>query len=529
MGNWVKTGQPCPCGKSSDALATDSNGDSFCFRGDCGKYFKNGKEQGDYEDLTESDFRLEALPHRGIKKGTFEKFNVQVKFNKEQPIEIGFPYPVKDGLSWKVRPWGKKEFFTKGDYKSASLFGKSLFDKGSKRVITLFEGEYDAMSAFEIIGNESATVSIRSSTFAKLDCTKEYEYVNSFEKIVVCFDSDLAGQEAAKRVLSLFDFKKTFNLVLDKHKDCNAYIYDQNEDKEIDDRKSFYEAWKGVRRHTPDNIISGKEEFRKALESTRESRITTYPFEELTNKLFGFHRGEVIVIKAMEGQGKTEVFRSFEDHIFKTTKTPVGIIHLEEDNGTTLRGIAAYYEGIPSHLPDSPVSNEEVLDVLDRINATGNNEDGRIYLRSAFDVEDEDEFIGGIRFLVSGCGCDVVFLDHISWLATGTDDQDERKKLDRISQRLKLLAKELNFCLVMISHVNDDGKTRGSRNISKVGNTIIEISRNVKSEEEQERLKTYFMIEKARLIGAKEGPAGYALYDPDLCLLKDPHNENIKF
>jgi hypothetical protein len=99
-------------------------------------------------------------------------------------------------------------------------------------------------------------------------------------------------------------------------------------------------------------------------------------------------------------------------------------------------------------------------------------------------------------------------LDHISWLATGTDDEDERRKLDRVSQKLKLLAKELRFCLVMISHVNDDGKTRGSRNISKVANTVISLERDILGESQS----TFFIVEKARL-GGRAGRAGYGTFN----------------
>src|SRR5690606_2934837 len=136
------------------------------------------------------------------------------------------------------------------------------------------------------------------------------------------------------------------------------------------------------------------------------------------------------------------------------------------------------------------------------------DDEGRVHIHSSFDVEDESAFLGNIRFLVSAAGCRFIFLDHISWLATGTDDEDERRKLDRVSQKLKLLAKELRFCLIMISHVNDDGKTRGSRNISKVANTVISLDRDIL----EESTRTYFLIEKARL-GGRTGKAGHGLFD----------------
>lgn len=506
MGNWSQTGLPCPCGKSGDAYALDTKGNGYCFSGQCsGKFFKNNKE----EEIDNSKYTFEVFPHRGLTKATLEKYNIQTKFYEGNPIETAFFYP---NGAVKIRSFENKKFRTQGDMKNANLFASNIFDKGSRRVVTITEGEYDAPSVYQMIGNETAAVSVRNSPSAKSDCTAMYEYLNSFEKIIINFDNDEPGQEAAKKVASLFDFKKVYNLCLNKGKDANEYL-------QKDMVKEYYDAWRGVKRYTPDNLLSTMSEFKKALEISREERLAEYPFEGLQKKLYGMHRGEVIVIKAQEGVGKTEVFRALQNQILKTTRHSMGIIHLEEDNGTTLKAMAGYYAERPVLDPEMPAPNEEIIEILEQISPDGQS---RFVLHSSFDVEDEDAFIDNIRFMVAACGCSIVFLDHISWLATGSLDkgEDERKRLDRISQRLKLLAKELAFCLVMISHVNDDGQTRGSRNISKVGNTVISIDRDKTNPEE--RLKTKFLVEKARLIGAKEGPAGYAFYDEEKLMLIDP-------
>lgn len=520
MNKIVEKGLPCPCGESSDAYVLREDGSGFCFSGKCGgRNFPINKKE--YEELSD-EYTARVYPHRGISHKIFNKFNVLTKFKDETPISVGFTYP---NGAVQVRELAEKKFYSVGPMSEADLYLKNYFDKGSKRVITITEGNYDALTVAEILGEETAAVAVKSSSTALAECKKNWEYINSFEKIIINFDNDEPGQIAAKKVLSLFDFKKTYNLVLEKHKDANGYIWDIESNREIDDRKAYYEAWRSVRRHTPDNILSGNSDFRKALEVERESCIGSYPFKGLQSKLFGIHEGEYILFKGDEGMGKTEVFRAIENSIIKNTKHPIGIIHLEEDNGTTLRGLVSYYADIPAHVPNTHISTDDVFKILQDIN--GPNED-RIFLRSSFDVEDEDAFINGIRFLVSVCGCKFIFLDHISWLATGEDNQDERKKLDRISQRLKLLAKELKFALILISHVNDDGKTRGSRNITKVANTVVHLFRDKTNADEVERNKLHFMIEKARLIGAKEGPAGYGYYDEELCILRDPEDMGMK-
>jgi hypothetical protein len=65
----------------------------------------------------------------------------------------------------------------------------------------------------------------------------------------------------------------------------------------------------------------------------------------------------------------------------------------------------------------------------------------------------------------------------------------------------------------MISHVNDNGQTRGSRNISKIAHTVIDISRDKLAESEEIRNTTFLTVEKNRF-GSKTGPGGKLFFDP---------------
>ena len=108
-------------------------------------------------------------------------------------------------------------------------------------------------------------------------------------------------------------------------------------------------------------------------------------------------------------------------------------------------------------------------------------------------------------------------------MATGQeDDEDERRKLDRISQKLKLLAKELRICIIEVSHVNDNGQTRGSRNITKVASTVIHVERNVLEED----APTEFTIEKNRNY-SRAGSGGYGYYIQSKGVLK-PERELLQ-
>jgi twinkle protein len=468
----------------------------------------------DEEYMTPDNAEYKFHPHRGISTRTFEFYGVYTEIVEDVPTRVGFKYP-NDAI--KFRNFDEKKFYSQGPMSEAGLFGKDKFDAGSKKSITLTEGEYDALAVWEITNGNTAACSVRSSTMARSDAIRDWDYINSFDRIILAFDNDEQGQKAAREVSALFDFQKVYHVRLVRHKDANAYL-------EAGEASEFYDAWSSSKRYSPDNIISTMAEFEESLKEAKEDTLATYPFAKLQELLYGMHDGEVIVFKGQEGIGKTEIFRAIEHHILSTTTHNIGILHLEEDNGDTIKALAGYELKSPCGLPDSTVSTQDIIRAIKKLD--GPNED-RIHIHSSFDVEDEAGILDNIRFLVSASKCKFIFLDHISWLATGNEtDDDERKKLDRISQRLKLLAKELRFCLIMISHVNDEGKTRGSRNITKVANTVIHLDRDVTSTDEDTRLSTFLTVEKARLRGAKTGKAGAVILDTDSFTLRDTKVED---
>lgn len=507
MSEWVQVHLPCPCGKSSDAYSINSEGWGKCFS--CNKNFnENNKGMKEQMELSKSeDFRLFA--HRNISERTFDFYNVRTKYKNDKPIEVGFIYP---NGAVKIRPIDKKQFISVGDMKNATLFGKDKFDPAAHKTITLTEGEYDALAVYDMIGSKTAAVSIRSSSSAVSDCKKEWEFINSFEKIIICFDNDERGNEAAKGVASLFDFNKVYRVSMNRHKDANAYLL-------ANEAQEFHKAWNTAKKYTPDNIINSFSDIEKSLEKSEEDKIGTYPIQSLENSLYGLHKGEVIVFKGDEGIGKTEIFRMMEHHLLKTEPDcKIGIIHLEEDEATTIKAIATYEDEYPYVHPENTASNSDIIKAYK--SAVDGNED-RVFIYESFNVEDENEILNNIRFLCSACGCNFIFLDHITWLATGMDNEDERKKLDRISQKLKLLAKELKICIILISHTNDDGKTRGSRNITKAANTVIHMIRDKVHASLDIRRQTRFIIEKARA-GGNTGPAGYGIFNYESMTLEDP-------
>jgi hypothetical protein len=441
---------------------------------------------------------------------TLRFYGISTKFIDGEPFETGFPYPDNRGV--KIRNMKEKKFRGVGDMKDPDLFGMDRFDPGSKESITITAGEYDAPSIWQVTRGKTAAVSLPSGNLAQAMkvCIKHRDYINSFKKIYLCLDNDEVDRKTTKEISALFDFTRVYLVKIQKFKDANDYL--QNNDS-----SGLFSVWDNAKRYSPDNIISSFADIKSALEEVKEDQIGTYPFSSLNAMLYGLHKGEIVCITGVpaspeanaSGVGKTEFFRALQHHLLKTTKSNIGIIHLEEDSGTTIKAIAGYELGLPATLPDSGLS---VTDIFEGYQKAVGGADDRVHIYTSFELQDEQALLDNIRFLASGAKCDFIFLDHITWLATGLQDDDGRLKLDRISQRLKLLAKELRICIIMISHTNDNGRTRGSRNIENVSNTIIKLTRDKLSPDPTVRNTIYMNIDKARL-GGQTGPGGMCVMD----------------
>lgn len=496
---------PCPKCSSSDAFTTWDNGSQHCFS--CNYHV--GKTQ---EIPEKKDYKY--LPLRGLSEETMRRYYCHTEIVEGTPKRVAFQY---DGWA-KIRDLSEKKFQIKPQGVARPyLYGMNKFDKGSRDSITITEGEFDAMSIYQISQGKTAAVSVSSASSAKRDILEHFDYVNSFNKVILCFDQDGPGQEAKEKVKALFDPRKVLICNLTKYKDANEYLQ-QGEPDEL------YRAWAASKMEVPAGVLHTYSELSDALSDTGSNKLSDYPFKALQNSLYGLHKGEFVIFKGPEGIGKTEVFRAIEYDLLRNTDLTVGILHLEENISYTMRGLVTYDLLAPANMGDAGVTNDDVMDSYHHI--TGGN-DNRCYIKSSMGTDDPDEILGTIRFLASGLDCDVIFLDHLSMLVTGLNDEDERKTLDYIATKIAKMVDELQFCFVTIMHVNDDGKTRSSRYPPKIAHSVINMYRDIEAEDPIERNKTYFTIQKGRAQGTKTGPAGHVVYDQGgTWTLKDPEFKN---
>lgn len=502
---FTQTHLPCPKCESSDAYALAEDGHGYCFS--C-QFFKPGSEGVSTTEITSpEEFSYEYLPWRGISKDTMRFFDAKTKVLPDgKPHSIVFPY-AGDATA-KHRLIDNKEFWSRGLINKAGLFGRDKFSSGSSRAVTIVEGETDTLSTYQMLGSKYPVLGVQSASTALRDCTLDYEYLNSFEKIYLCFDNDEPGRKALKQVSSLFNYSKVFYVSLTL-KDPTDYL-------QAGKVQEFRNIWYNSKKFLPDNISSSVSDFLQTVKDDKIARGIAYPWPSLNERTQGIRTSEVVLITAQEGVGKTEFIRSIEHKILKDhEESNVAIIHLEENKARALKGLAGLELRTPCHVAEPKASEEEIAEAISSLV----KRDDRLYVYSHFGSDDPSVILGIIRFLVSACDCRYVFLDHITMVVSGMGE-DDRLPLDALSTNLSMLVEELDFCLFLVSHINDNGKTRGSRNISKVASTWIDLSRNLEASTTEERNTTYLVIKKNRFFG-ETGPAGTLIFDREEFRLKD--------
>jgi twinkle protein len=434
---------------------------------------------------------------RGLSSATLDFYHVQ------HDGEV-FHLPYNSGKAFKIRPVKPKAHPTKttGQFKEAGLFGMERFSQASASAITITEGEADAMAVFQMMGSKYPAVSIKNGAqHARACCEEAYEYINAFDKVYICFDNDEVGKEAAADVASLFDPNKTYVVELTKHKDANDYLI-------AGDDKEFARVWWNTKRWRPKGIVSGYDEVTGILGAPGNSSIATYPFPKLDEMACGIQSGQVILVTAKEKVGKTEFLRAIEYHLLKTTDFNLGIIHLEEKERRAIQGLVGYELSQPVHRPDSNVSLEDQVAAYKALT----KRDDRVFYYQHFGSEDPNVILSVLRYMVSVNRCKFVFLDHITMLVTGFEGDDERKKLDYLSTKMAELTRELDFTLFLVSHVNDDNKTRGSRAISQLASLRVHISRDKEAADPEVRNTMNVMVIDNR-DGSDTGPSNPLRFD----------------
>ena len=514
MPDYKLTHQPCDDCGSSDALCINYDESTFCHS--CRKYTHpplegsgiavrvpqkplTGSEGFDATLALLATETFSSVPERGLSAATMKSYGVVVKSG-----QVIYPYyePTEptSPVAAKVR-YPDKRFQTSGDWSKGGLFGQQLFPKGGKYV-TLTEGEYDALAAFQMMGSKYPVVSIKNGASSALkDCKASYEWLDSFETIVVCFDADEQGLKAADEVGQLFGGKAKIVKHLHGYKDACDYLIDNKP-------QLFNDAFWRAEKYVPDGIVNAASLWEE-VNTPMEVAEVVYPFAGINALTYGIRPAELVTVTAGSGLGKSQFLREVVWATLQQTVYNIGLLFLEESIRKTALSIMSLAANKQLHLPTVKSTEEERREAFD---ATLANE--RLYLLDHFGSTDVDNIVGRVRYMAKALDCRYVFLDHVSIVVSAQSNLDERKALDEIMTKLRMLVQETGIALFVVSHLrrpdnkgHEEGaatslsQLRGSASIAQLSDIVLGLERDGQADDIIVRNTTAVRVLKNRFSG----------------------------
>lgn len=507
---------PCDSCGSKDNVAVYSDGHGYCFG--CSKHYpvytgqptKNG-----CADLITGDYK--TLKSRKIEVGTTEKFSYSLGRYNGKVVQIASYHDVNGSIVAQKLRYQDKTFQWLGDSKKATLFGQNLWGSSGK-MVTVCEGEIDAMSMSQALGNKWAVTSIKSgANGAKRDVQANFEWLDSFEKVVFCFDQDDVGREAALECAKLFSPSKAKVMALPLN-DANEMVKQGRE-------KELIQAFWNAKTFTPDGIVAGTDIYDIVLKVDDRKSID-YPFFAVNEKTHGMRKNELVTVTAGSGIGKSLFARHVAHNLLKRGER-VGYVALEENLQRTALGIMGIELQHPLHLNRDGIDEKIFRNAFDCTVGNGN-----FYLYNHFGSTQSDNLIAKIRYLAKGCECDWIFLDHLSIIVSGIGDGDERRIIDNTMTSLKCLTEETGVGMMLISHLRrpsgdegfENGKMtnlnslRGSHAIAQLSDMVIGLERN--QQDSSNKNVTTVRVLKNRYSGDC-GESGQLVYHPSKGVLTE--------
>lgn len=456
---------PCPCGKSSDAFTVYEDQHGFCYNGACNKRF-TGKELKEMEyanisDDTGSNTRLSvsnrpsdrlpmglyvALKDRRLTVDTCKVYGVTVN---TKTGDHAYPYYSLEGDKHAVKFRTPDKNFSvtpRGIIQNSMLFGQQAFGSNSKR-ITVTEGELDAMSAFQMLGSKYPSVSVQSSSTALRDCKLNFEYLNSFDKIMLSFDTDKPGVIAARKVAELFP-GKVYIQHMGRHKDANDYL-------KAGDVKQWIAEWWDAALVPVEGILMGK-----ALLAISDAEIIEgidLCWPSWNKAVYGIRSKEIWTFGAGSGVGKSEIFKTMAHHFITVHGKKVGMIMIEESPAKTTNCIFGkdIHErlNLEKDIKIRAAKKREAPNfdkILDNLVIVNHKTMTNINIYA---------IISKIEYLVNALGCKYIFLDHITAIVEGQEEGNVNHLLHTAMAILGRSVQKYDYTLLIISHLNKPSGT----------------------------------------------------------------------
>ena len=556
---------PCPSCASSDNLSvylkTDENGvdyyDGSCWTPGCEHKFWTNNElveagvisgeftvdkaklkepkkpitKQEYEELCSrtnfSGKMKDGTQYRGLADWVLKFYGHRVERNSDGSIKAVYYPETKDNKPMGFKSRHLPKIFGKGNIGKTGitndLSGMHKFPNGGKYVV-IVGGEEDKCAAqqmfrdYQIKRNQEdydhyAVVSPTTGEGgAAKQCAANYDWLDTFDNIVVCMDNDKAGIEAIEELVKVLP-KDKVKVMKTSGKDANQMLLDGKHKQFI---SNFWDAKPVV----SDLLKTSKEaDDELEVELGRESiPLPSFMVDVERAMAGGIRLGYLVVWAAQTGGGKSTVVNEMIYHWVFNSPHKIGILSLELNAGQYQTVMLSRHIHYNINLLPTP---KERLDfarqpwVIEKRKELKETEYGEPRYTMLDEREGNLETIKRqIEKMVKRDGCKVIVIDPVQDLFEGVSLEEQTSFIKWLKAFIKS-----GYTVIAIAHITK-GKTEidkqtgkrmmrvlteddlaGVSNLAKSSGCTVLMSRNKYSDDPFERNLTYPTIGKCRWSG----------------------------
>ena len=413
-----------------------------------------------YLDIKYRDMDPEDWKYYGVRLGVST-------YDGVTPAFVCFPR-TKDGkvVSFKVKCFNKKIMWSVGENEDIDLYGWARASKAGSKTLYITEGEEDAQALRKMLkqmnrGTEYesldyAVVSLNNgASSAVKEIARQLKDINAlFKEVVLVFDQDRPGQDAAREVVSkLLPDAKIAKLPC---KDANACLH-EGRVKATRDAVVF-----NMQKSMPSTIRSMDSLLEEALEEVQYGISTPWP--ELDKLTYGIRKKEVWGVGGGTGTGKTTIAHELMAHVGKAHGwRSLGIL-MEETGADSLRNLAGKVDCIPYNTPGMKYDKEKFKNTVMDLSK-------HIVLWNHDEISDPHSTWNGIKQTIRtyGAEVDMVEIDNMTALSEGLSMSDKNDFIGLVAKECVDLATKFDICIIIFSHLNaPDKNSRSHENGGKV-------------------------------------------------------------
>ena len=480
------------------------------------------------------ELSLDPSGYRGLNKDVCKKYDVLHEYSPVTGEIVKQVYPTtRDykivGCEFKVVD--PKKFYKKGTSGNAvDLFGQAIHRNSNSKIIVITGGQLDALSADLMFSMHKRSgyedIAVVSPTNGETSAYKQlqyhYEWLNRFEKIILCFDNDDAGREATEKAAKVLPRKKVYILDMTKN-DPNEYLVEK-------ESGSFWNAFWRVKKYIPSGILGSSGIRDKMIEYVQIPKMPLPPFMFKLQNLMagGIPLGVIVVMASASGSGKTTIVDETSYFWYFNSPHKLGVLTLESDSAQYGINLLSRHVGNKINLIENEEDKLEYLnrpEIVEASNELFLDDEGndRFFL-----VEERDGDLATIMSLteelIISCGCKIIVFDPVSDVLEGLSNEDQAT----FYKWLKGITKEYTVTFILISHVRkSSGGSRanstgadlheedffGSSSIFKSSACNLIFTRNKEAEDEFDRNTTRMKATKIRWTGRTTPYAGEYYYE----------------